>query len=82
MPLLEMRGQTNKTNQSYTSKGIGREGKGSFCKQLPCFNAMPCRPMPLLVRFRFNAHKRIVYSYFKVDENTVDSHFNVDRQES
>ena len=35
--------------QSYTSKGIGRQGVGSFCKEFLCFKTMPFRPMPLLV---------------------------------
>ena len=37
--------------QSFTSKGIGRQGIGSFCKEILCFSAMPCRPTPLLVHF-------------------------------
>ena len=35
--------------QSCTSKGIGRQGTGSFCKEFLCFNTTPCRPTPLLV---------------------------------
>ena len=38
--------------QSYTSKGVGRQGIGSLCKQLLCFSSMPCRLMALLVHFR------------------------------
>ena len=38
-------------NQSYTSKGTGRQGKRFFCKEFPCFNTMPCRHVPLLVHF-------------------------------
>ena len=34
-----------------TSKGIGRQGIGSFRKELLWFNTMPCCPMPLLVHF-------------------------------
>ena len=30
-------------NQSYKSKGIWRQGVGSFCKEFLCFNTMPCR---------------------------------------
>ena len=33
----------------YVSKGIGRQGTGSFCKEFPCFNTTPCRHMPLPV---------------------------------
>ena len=40
--------------QSYTSKGIGRQGIRSFCKEFPSFNAMPCRPTPLLAHYRFS----------------------------
>ena len=39
--------------QSCTRKAIGRQGTGSVCKELPCFSAMPCRPVPLLVYFWF-----------------------------
>ena len=28
---------------------MGRQGVGSFCRELLCFNAAPCRPMPLPV---------------------------------
>ena len=38
-------------SQSCTSKGIGRQAIGSFCKEMLCFSTMPCRPMPLLVLF-------------------------------
>jgi hypothetical protein len=34
-------------------KGAGRQGIGSFSQRFPCFNAMPCRPTPLIVYFRF-----------------------------
>ena len=37
--------------QSYISKGIRRQGIGSFCEKSPCFNTTPCRHMPLLVHF-------------------------------
>ena len=37
--------------QSYISKGIWRQGIGSFCKEFLCFNTMPCRHMPLIVHF-------------------------------
>ena len=29
------------------SKGIGRQGIGSFCKEIPCSSTIPCRPMPI-----------------------------------
>lgn len=38
--------------QSYTSKGIRRQGNRFFCRKCPCyicFNTMPCRRMPFLV---------------------------------
>ena len=38
--------------QSYISKGIHRQGVGSFCKEFLCFNTMPCRHMPFLAHFR------------------------------
>ena len=38
--------------QSCTSKGIGRQGIGSFCKEFICFSTMLCRPMPSLAHFR------------------------------
>jgi len=41
-----------------TSKGTGRQGMGSFCKQFLCFKTMPCRPIPLVAHFR----KRCVLS--------------------
>ena len=34
------------TTQSCTSKGVGRQGIGSCCKQFLCCNTTPCRPMP------------------------------------
>ena len=37
--------------QSCTSKGIGRRGVGSFCREILGFSTMPCRPVPLLVHF-------------------------------
>ena len=37
--------------QSYTSKGIRRQGNRLFCKEFPCFSTMPCRHVPLLVHF-------------------------------
>ena len=37
--------------QSYISKGIWRQGIGSFCKEFLCVNTMPCRHTPLLVHF-------------------------------
>ena len=37
--------------QSYTGKGIGRQGIGSFCKEIPCSSIMACRHTPLLVHF-------------------------------
>ena len=37
--------------QSCTSQGIGRQGICSFCKNILCFNTMPCRHMPLFVHF-------------------------------
>ena len=40
------------SNRSFTSRGIGRQGVGSFCKTFLCFNTRLCRPMPLLVHFR------------------------------
>ena len=38
--------------QSYMSKGIWRQGIGSFVRISYVFNTMPCRHMPLLVHFR------------------------------
>ena len=38
--------------QSRTRKGPGREGLGSFCKEFPCFNTVPCRPAPSLANLR------------------------------
>ena len=40
---------TAQLTQSYTSKGIGRRGIGSLCKEILCFITMPCLHMPLLV---------------------------------
>ena len=37
--------------QSYIRKGILRQGNRLFCKELLCFNTMPCCQMPLLVHF-------------------------------
>ena len=47
--------------KSYISKGIWREGIGSFCKEFRCFNTMPCRHMPLLVHF-WLLFVRMIYS--------------------
>ena len=33
--------------RSCTSKGIGRQGVGSFYKDIPSFDTVPCHPMPL-----------------------------------
>ena len=41
-------------SQSYTRTGVWRQGIGSFCKELLCFDTMPCRHMPLLVHFWFS----------------------------
>ena len=38
-------------DRSYTSKGIGRQGIGSFCKEILRSSTTPCRHMPLLVHF-------------------------------
>ena len=37
--------------QSCTSKGKGRQGIGSVCKEFRCFDTMPCHLMPLPVHF-------------------------------
>ena len=37
--------------QSYTRKGISRQGIGSCRKEFLCVNTTPCRHMPLLVHF-------------------------------
>ena len=44
--------------QSYTSKSIGRQGIGSFCKDFLRFSTVPCRPMPLLVHFDIGRAKK------------------------
>ena len=54
---------TPSESQERTSKGIGRQGVGSFCKELLCFNTMPCRPMPLPVHFRESNRGSHVYAY-------------------
>ena len=35
----------------FSQTPVGRQGIDSFCKEIPCFNTVPCRPMPLLVHF-------------------------------
>ena len=44
--------------QSYTSKGIWRQGMGSFCKEFLRFNTMPRRHLPLLVHFWLTRARR------------------------
>ena len=44
-------GGSSRHHQSYTSKGIQRQGIGSFCKEFLCFDTMSCRHMPLLAHF-------------------------------
>ena len=62
-------GETAGATQSCTSKGIGRQGIGSFCKEFLRVNTMPCRHwrqgtvskhrnsfhMPLLLHFWFRS---------------------------
>ena len=51
LPLLEYNIIIELVIQSYISKGIWRQGIGSFVRNFLCFSTMPCRHMPLLVHF-------------------------------
>ena len=44
--------KTGGEDPSYTGKGMGRQGIGSFRMKFLCFSTMPCRPMILLAHFR------------------------------
>ena len=47
--------------QSYTSKDIWRQCKGSFCKEILFFSSVPCRQMPLLVYFGVLTNRRPLF---------------------
>ena len=63
--------------QSYIRKGVRRQGIGSFWKELLCFDAAPCRHMPVLVHFRGLA-LNIASEEFRADKDRVSTEVTSD----